>query len=161
MKRLVIATSLAVLASCGVQDRNGLPGGPADLRVVDAAMASGMPQTAITVTREILQGDPRNIGALLRQGDALVAMGQADAAAECFQRVIEIDPLSLDGLRGLGRVRLAMGQASGAETAFRKALERAPDDAPCSAIWVWRSICRIDTTKRRPPIRRRWRGGRG
>ena len=87
MKRLVMATSLVVLAGCGVQDRNKPPTGSADLRVADAAMAGGMPQTAINVTREILQGDPRNIGALLRQGEALAAMGQPDAAGECYQRV--------------------------------------------------------------------------
>ena len=71
MKRLVMATSLVVLASCGAHDRNKPPTGSADLRVADAAMAGGMPQTAINVTREILQSDPRNIGALLRQGEAL------------------------------------------------------------------------------------------
>ena len=95
MKRLVIAASLVVLAGCGAQDRNKPPTGSADLRVADAAMAGGMPQTAIDVTREILQSDPRNIGALLRQGDALAAMGQPDAAGECYQRVLEIDPQSV------------------------------------------------------------------
>ena len=68
---------------------------------------AGMPQTALAVTRDILQSDPRNVGALLRQGDALLAMGQPDAAEECYRRAVAVDPRSVDGLRGLGRSLLA------------------------------------------------------
>ena len=93
-------------------------------------MANGMPQTALAVTREILQSDPRNVAALLRQGDALVAMGQSDAAEECYRRVAgdrsrsrwtAARPWPRFGWRWVKRERR--------EAVFRKAIHHAPNDA--------------------------------
>jgi Flp pilus assembly protein TadD len=129
MKWLVIVASVTLLAACTIPDHNRSLSSKGNMRLVDAAMANGMPQTALSVTREILQGDPRNLEALLRQGDALVAMGQPAAAEECYRRAAEVDPQSADALRGLGRIRLALGQPKDAEAAFRRTLERTPNDA--------------------------------
>ena len=129
MQWFVIAVSLTLLAGCSAQERNKTLAGKADMRLAEVAMANGMPQTALSVTREILESDPRNVAALLHQGDALVAMGQSDAAEECYRRAAEVDPQSVDALRGLGRVRLAMGQPKAAEAAFRTTIQRAPNDA--------------------------------
>ena len=137
MKWLVVVASLAVLVGCSSgQDRNSPLARPENMRVIDAAITNGLPQTALALTRRMLQGDPRSVDALLRQGDALMAMGQPDAAEECYRRVLEVQAQSADALRGLGRARLAMGQAKEAETAFRKAIEHAPDAATLNNLGI-------------------------
>ena len=56
------------------------------------------------VTRDILQSDPRNVGALLRQGDALGRDGTSRMRPRnATGVVIAIDATFADGLRGLGR----------------------------------------------------------
>ena len=129
MRWLAVTVSLLDAAGCENTNRNSPLTSSPDLRIADAAMSSGLPQTAIEVTRAILQADPRNTGALMRQGDALASMGSLDAAEECYQRVLAIDPHSVDGLRGLGRIYLAMGQTHDAETTFRKAASLAAEGA--------------------------------
>ena len=124
MRWFVISACFALLAGCAEQGRTKAMGNLPDLRIADAATASGLPQTALAVTREILQSDPRNVGALLRQADALMSMGQSEAAEECYRRVLEIDARSADGLRGLGRAYLAKGEVHEAEATFRKAHRR-------------------------------------
>lgn len=86
MRWFIMLGWVALLAGCAGQDRNKAMGDLPDLRVADAATASGLPQTALAVTREILQSDPRNVGALLRQAYALMSMGQSEAAEECYRR---------------------------------------------------------------------------
>jgi Flp pilus assembly protein TadD len=128
MTRLAMAISILLLAGCGVvQERHGAAGDASNLRIADAAMRSGLPQTTVAVTRDILQSDPRNTEALLRQGAALEAMKVFDAAEECYRRALQIEPGSANALRGLGRARLAMGQAQEAERAFRDAIDAAND----------------------------------
>lgn len=107
--------SLVLLAGCVAQNQQKGFAGPADIRIADAAIANGIPQSALAVTRDILQSDPNNVPALLRQGEALISLGQPDAAEEAYRRVLAVEPRSLEALRGLGRTSLANGEAKEAE----------------------------------------------
>jgi len=128
MNRLAITALLVLLAGCATLDQQkGLAGSP-DIRIADAAMASGIPQSALAVTRDILQSDPNNVPALLREAEALISLGQPNLAEEAYRRVLAVEPRSLDGLRGLGRISLANGDVKQAETQFRKVLEITPND---------------------------------
>ena len=69
MRWLAVTVSLLAIAGCENTNRNSPLTSSPDLRIADAALASGMPETALEVTREILQEDPRNTGALMRQGE--------------------------------------------------------------------------------------------
>jgi len=100
MRTAAVALLLA-LPACTGGGRTGTP----SLRVADAALAGGMPQTALQVTRGVLEGDPRNVPALMKQAEALSAMGQSDTAAECYDRVLAVQPNQAEALRGLGRLR--------------------------------------------------------
>jgi hypothetical protein len=150
MQWFVIAVSLTLLAGCSVQERNKTLAGKADMRLAEVAMANGMPQTALSVTREILESDPRNIAALLHQGDALVAMGQSDAAEpprSTRSRWTRCADLAAFVWRWGNRKPLKP------HSARRSSARRMTP--PHSTIWGSRSICRSGTVKPRPP-----RGGR-
>lgn len=136
MKQLVALAAVLALGACsggGLKIatvnqpplRDGLP----SLRVADAALAGGMPQTALNITRGLLAADPGNVPALLKQAETLALMGQADAAAECYTRVLAKAPHEEAALLGLGRIQLATGQAPAAEALFRRALAAAPANA--------------------------------
>ena len=63
--RYVLLLLLTGCSAFGTADQHGgMPG----VNIADAALDSGMPQTALNVTNAILQADPRNVGALVRQG---------------------------------------------------------------------------------------------
>ena len=111
MKWFAISAGLLLLTACANQDRSPSRDTAPGLHVASVALASGMPETALQVTREILQRDPHNTAALFRQADALIEMGHPDAAGECYTRVLAIDPRSSKALLGLGRVNLAKGAA--------------------------------------------------
>ena len=121
-------------------------------------LQAGCHRPRSAVTREILQSDPRNVGALLRQADALMSMGQPDAAEECYRRVLEIDPRSGRWPAWPGS-RLIWRKARRARPRLHSARLSAPPRTMRrrSMIWASRSICRIGTTRRRPPISLPWR----
>jgi Flp pilus assembly protein TadD len=98
------------------------------MNIADAALDGGMPQTALNVTRAILQSDPRNVGALVRQGAALAQLNHPDAAIEAYQRALAVDPTAPGALLGLGRLELARGSAADAEHDFTRLLTRTPND---------------------------------
>src|ERR1700722_3839611 len=113
-----LCIALLVLSGCGTR-------GPADqhsatpgVNIADAALDGGVPQTALDVTRTILQSDPRNVAALLRQGAALTQLNQPDAAMEAYRRALAVDPSAAAGLLGLGRLELSRGSALEAEHNF-------------------------------------------
>ena len=116
-----------LLCGCGARDGDGLNGklSSASMKFADAAISSGLPEAALTATRGMLERDPRNVAALVRQGDALAALGRGEAASESYNRALEVEPTSSAALLGLGRVLLATGRAPEAEAAFRRALEDA------------------------------------
>ena len=134
---LMLSTALA-LSACGggpaplqlraerpVHLASGLPG----IRVADAALAGGIPETALAITRGLLEANPNDLAALVKQGEALMAMGRPDAAAECYRRAITIDARAPEALLALGRVQLAAGQTAEAEALFRRVAASAPGNA--------------------------------
>ena len=130
MKWPCIAASTGSSCRLRGQDRNKQPTGAADLRVADAAMASGMPQTALSVTREILSGrSAQRRRRCCARAKRLLAMGQARRGRGMLPAVLAIDPTVGRRAPRPGPGRLAMGQAQEAETVFRKAIELAPNDA--------------------------------
>jgi Flp pilus assembly protein TadD len=117
---------LLLLAGCaqGAKSPGGVPG----VNTADAALDGGMPDTALNVTRTILQSNPRDVGALERQGMALDQLNQPDAAMEAWRRALAINPASQVAALGLGRLQLSRGNAADAELSFSKLLARTPDD---------------------------------
>jgi Flp pilus assembly protein TadD len=127
---------LAALAGCAPQAgpeivpgsgqplRGGLPG----LNVADAALTSGVPETALMVTRGLLARNPRDANALIRQGEALVQLGRDNEAVDSFNRAIVIAPGASPAHLGLARLLLMRGDAAKAETELTKVLDKDPRD---------------------------------
>ena len=94
--------------------------------MADAAFGGGMPQTALPVTKALLAKDPRDVGALERQGAALAQLNQSDAAMEAYQPALAIDPNASEALLGRGRLELSGGNAADAEHDFTTLLAARP-----------------------------------
>jgi Flp pilus assembly protein TadD len=118
----------ALLTGCSAGGSSDLHHGAAGVGVADAALDNGMPQTALNIIGAILQSDPRNVGALVRQGAALAQLNQPDAAIEAYRRALAVDPTTAPALLGLGRLQLARGSAADAEHSFTLLLVTRPDD---------------------------------
>jgi Flp pilus assembly protein TadD len=124
--RSLTLSLLILLASCsGSSDKRA---GTPTVNIADAALEGGMPDTALNVTRSILQTNPRDVGALERQGVALSQLNQPDAAMEAYKRALAVDPAATTALLGLGRLRLSHGNAADAEHDFAKLLAMTPND---------------------------------
>jgi Flp pilus assembly protein TadD len=122
---LAVAALLAACSSGSPQIRVATP----SLHVADAELASGLSDSALQVTRSILEVQPRDVPALLKQGEILLAMGKPEESAECFRRAEEIAPGNPATLASLGRLQLALGHDKDAEATFRKLIAAAPGDA--------------------------------
>ncbi len=130
---------LLLLAGCsasGARDPGGVPG----MNIADAALDGGMPQTALNVTSSILQSDPRNVGALVRQGTALAQLNQPDAAMEAYRRALAVAPATAAALLGLGRLELLRGNAADAEHSFATLLANTPNDRTALFAVRWSAI---------------------
>jgi Flp pilus assembly protein TadD len=117
-----------LLAGCSAARPPDVPTPMAGMGVADAAILGGMPELALNVTRSILDANPRDVAALVRQGIALSRLNQPEAAAEAFRRALAVNPDARDALLGLGRLELARGEARSAEAHLTTLLARAPDD---------------------------------
>jgi Flp pilus assembly protein TadD len=102
--------------------------GPSTLNVADAAIASGDPSMALSVSQSILATDPDNVDALVHEGQAYYALNRCPASAASFQRALKDDPKSSDAEVGLGRCLLKVNPAQ-AETAFAAATQDDPGNA--------------------------------
>jgi len=128
MTRLALLSTVLALAACGgpaplrIQSERPvhLSSAPPGLNVADAALAGGVPETALAITRSLIEAHPRNVGALVKQGDALAAMGRPDAAGECYRRALAVDSRAEGALLALGRMALANGRPADAEAMFRR-----------------------------------------
>ena len=137
MKRITLLSAVLALGACGgppalqihAERPVHLVSGRPSLHVADAALAGGVPETALAITRGLLVENPRNVEAMVKQGEALAAMNRGDAAAETYRRALTIDPRSIEALIALGRVNLAAGQAVEAEAMFRRVVDRVPANA--------------------------------
>ena len=138
MKRMVLVAVTIILSGCGngpaplqinaqrpAYLASGLPG----IRVAEAALNGGIPETALAITRGLLDVNPKDVSALVKQGEALAAMDRPDAAAESYRRAITINASAPDALLALGRLQLAAGQSEDAEILFRRVISAAPDNA--------------------------------
>lgn len=99
-----------------------------DLRLADATLSAGAADTALHVANSILERNPDDVAALLRQGRALMMLDRPADAARSFARAASLQPKSLETLTGLARARAAEGDATTAESAWRSALVLAPDN---------------------------------
>jgi Flp pilus assembly protein TadD len=126
MKWIMILAGLLLLTACAGHDRSQPNIARSDLRVANAALAGGMPETALTVTRDsaTIHATPRRCSAKRRGADR----GRPDAAGvprACWRS----NGRSSVAVLGLGRASLAMGQVHEAEITFRKAIDMTPTDA--------------------------------
>jgi Flp pilus assembly protein TadD len=126
MKLLAVAM-LSLTAACAPRSPTELRSGPPSDNVAAAALAGGMPEAALSMSRAVLETDPRNVPALLRQGEALLVLGHSAEAEVCFRRAVAAAPRSDAALLDLGRLQLANGQPVEAEGAFRRALSLKPN----------------------------------
>lgn len=104
------------------------------IRVANAALAGGLPEAALNATRTVLERDPNNVDALIKQADALNALGRADAAGEAYRRILskEASPTREQARMarlGVGRADLAAGRAAAAEATYRALVATAPNEA--------------------------------
>ena len=115
MRSSCLMPLLFLLGACAHADRT------ADLRpgldIADVAMANGSATTALNVAQQVLQTDPQNVKALVREGDADYALGRRDAAATAYDHALSLAPGNPAAALGLGRVRLAT-DAAAAEMLF-------------------------------------------
>jgi Flp pilus assembly protein TadD len=121
--------AVLLLAACSSPRSPDVRGGTAGVDVADAALSGGMPDTALNITRSMLQSNPRDVAALERQGTALEQLNQPDAAMEAWRRALAVDPAAAVALLGLGRLELSRGSAVDAEHSFTKLLAGEPNDA--------------------------------
>ncbi len=138
MRSFILLSTALALSACGggpaplqlqaerpVHLASGLP----SIRVAEAALSGGIPETALAITRGLLEVNPNDVGALVKQGEALMAMGRPDAAAECYRRAIAADAKAPEALLALGRMQLTAGQTGDAEALFRRVTVSAPGNA--------------------------------
>ena len=119
---------LLLLGACSSSRTPEVRDGTAGINVADAALNGGMPDTALNITRSILSSNPRDVGALERQGTALEQLNQPDAAMEAWRRALAVDPAASVALLGLGRLELSRGSAVDAELRFTRLLAGMPDN---------------------------------
>jgi Flp pilus assembly protein TadD len=135
IRYLGLSAALLLAAGCSPIGTSVPPVGTPGVNIADAALDGGMPETALNVTGAILRSNPRNVGALVRQGAALAQMNQPDAAMEAYQRALAVDPGSTAALLGLGRLQLSRGVAldlqgrhEAAQDVYGKLLRAAPNN---------------------------------
>jgi Flp pilus assembly protein TadD len=120
--------ALLLLAGCSAGGAPNPSAGVPGANIADVAMNGGMPRVALNVTRAILRSNPRDIGALTRQGDALAELNEPDAAMEAYQRALALEPDAPAALLGLGRLDLSHGKAEDAGRCFTRLLASDPNN---------------------------------
>jgi Flp pilus assembly protein TadD len=76
---------------------------PDTLNVADAAIASGNPAMALSVSQSVLQADPNNIDALVHEGNAYYALNRCEPAMAAYKLALQNDPHASQAETGLGR----------------------------------------------------------
>jgi Tfp pilus assembly protein PilF len=125
MRRLSILLLMAGLAGCGSQQAtSGSPTGEAaNLRIADAALASGTPAVALQALGGILASQPANTDALLRQARAYVMLGNTLSAESSYRRALAANDRLAEARIGLAKCVLGSNPAQ-AEQLFSDALAR-------------------------------------
>ena len=127
--RHLLLLALLLPAACASNDPDRLSEKPPGLRVAQAALASGVPEAALSVARRRLAENRDDVGALLMEGQALTVMGDLSKAEASLRRATRLSPGSAGAQFGLGRVLLLASRPAEAEAAFKAALVMEPGDA--------------------------------
>lgn len=101
--------------------------GPAfgDTEALDKARTQlqlGNPEDALSLAREVLNANPRDVAALNVAGVAAFQSGNAESALDLFRTAIAFAPDNAEAQTNLGNVLSALGQAADAEKAYRAAM---------------------------------------
>ena len=105
--------------------------GPNTLNVADAAIQSGDPYMALSITQSVLKDNPDNVDALVHEGNAYYALNRCLPAEAAYQTALKYDAKSSPAETGLGRCLLKSDPAA-AEKAFLAAVAADPGNA---AAW--------------------------
>lgn len=87
-------------------------------------MASGSPEIAVNVARDILARDAYDIPAQLMLGDALYQLKLYPEGEAAFNVVLKLRPEDATAHLGLGRIKLAEQDPRAAEEQFRRAIQQ-------------------------------------
>ena len=128
MRKISVLLLLTALAGCGAPNGQYAATGNSNIRVADAALASGSPTVALEVAENILKSDPQNVDALVRQGRAHLMLGNGPAAEVTFRKVLTIDPRHVEARTGLAKVQMKTNPAE-AERLFTELLRTDPKNA--------------------------------
>ena len=88
-----------------------------NVRLADAAFASGNPTIALQALDNLLASDPNNTDALLRHARADAMLGNKSSAESFYRRALAANPSLTEARIGLGKILLATNAAE-AETQF-------------------------------------------
>lgn len=69
-------------------------------------------KTAVSLNKELLEEDPKDIDALNRLAMALMVMGKTTTAKATYQKVLRIDPLNPIALRNLKQLKTTKGKGT-------------------------------------------------
>jgi Flp pilus assembly protein TadD len=120
-----------VVTGCATGSDPGSAAGANALNVADAAISDGNPSMALSVSKSVLQENPRNVQALIHEGNAYYALQRCADAIAAFQLALKLDPASSAAETGTGRCLLKT-DAIGAEAALFRAVQ---DDPSNDAAW--------------------------
>jgi Flp pilus assembly protein TadD len=133
---LFISCSMLALAACTPMTNDGA--GPTSavspqigantLNVADAAIASGNPTMALSVSQSVLASDPHDVDALIHEGDAYYALGRCFSAEAAYKLALTNNPKSSDAETGLGRCYLRTDLTAAIAT-LDQAIADNPNDA--------------------------------
>ena len=105
--RFLMVIVCAALAGCaGKAAPESSSSGPPEMKIADAAIAAGTPAIAQRIAEGVLATDPRNTGALLRQGRAYMMLGNTAAAETSYRRALTINDRLDEARLGLAKIWL-------------------------------------------------------
>jgi Flp pilus assembly protein TadD len=123
--RFSILVLLMGLAGCAGSSSSTSQTGAAGLRVADAAIANGLPSVALQMTKAMLDQNPRDTEALLRQAKASLMLGKTIDAEASYRAALSINDHLVEARLGLARIMMASDPA-GAETMYQAIIAQNP-----------------------------------
>ncbi len=113
----------------------------------------GNTEAAIALLGEVIEGDPRNLFALMSRGNLALTRGEAPSAVKDYARAVAIDDRNQSALYGYGSALLATGDRERAR-ATMETLERLDPDAPFGAYGLARLAATSEKPERALPLLR-------
>lgn len=97
-----------------------------------AQLQQGNPKEALSLARQVLTADPRDVAAMNVAGVAAFQAGDAESALDLFLTAVAFTPENAEAQTNLGNVLASLGNAAEAEEAYRAAMKANPKyaDAP-------------------------------